>query len=141
MQWRRDAMNARSIAAILVLVSIQPALAQDGIQTTENVRVSDAELQAIPKESILRIEGDAEQLAPNWSGVRSCSDINRARESAEIGANAWVKQKLAEHPGKKHLRDGWGPAKWHYVNRRRHSGARHCTGGIDVLPVWVELKM
>ena len=130
----------RYISLMIILSAVPISSLSAEILEKRTVEVMSKSRSAkILKENILRIEGEASRHAPPWSGVRSCSQTARAQQSAETGVRAWIVIKLKEHPGYTEIRHDWGPARWHFRNKRRHNGARHCTGGVDHLPVWVEM--
>lgn len=95
------------------------------------------EAENLEGKPVTRFEADLAGKAGVWTGVRSCSDAERARAALEVPFNAWLVSQINANPGRVVLRHGWGPAVYWYENRTR-SGGRSCKAGFHTAPVYVE---
>ena len=131
----------RAIATAIVLVfasSAAPALAQEALAPTQTLRMSAAEAELVPQAALTRVTADLAGRIGTWTGVRSCSDVERARAAFMGAFNAWIGEQVTGNPGRRLVRVGTGSAPWWYENRRR-SGRRSCKGGFHAAPVYADL--
>lgn len=130
--------KALFVLALLGAGHAAPALAQEVLEPTQILRVTPAEAALIPEAALTRVSADLTQRIGTWTGVRSCSEAQRARDAFMAAFNSWIGEQVTGNPGRRLIRVGTGPSPWWYENRRR-SGRRSCKGGFHSAPVYADL--
>lgn len=84
---------------------------------------------------IEQISGDLRDAIGQWTGVRSCSQANRATDARQAAYERWIGQQTLARKGKTLLVAGVGTGQWRSQNRRRNN-VRSCKGWYETAPVY-----
>lgn len=84
-----------------------------------------------------RVTEDIAGRVGRWSGVRGCSDEDRAVGAMQPHYDQWVAATIAAHADRTPLAKGYGGHRW-WKNKTSSAGKRSCKGGWSYLNVYVD---
>jgi len=125
------------ITILLMGIGTGTGFAQEPLAPTETVKIEQAQAELIPAEALTRVTADLTQKIGTWRGVRSCSDLEQARNAFMAAFNAWIGEQVTSNPGRQLVRVGSQAAPWWFENRKRN-GRRSCKGGFHSALVYAD---